>query len=369
MSIEKILGVKIPPPPIGLDEDLETHWGIPYWRALFKKERSQIKGTLLVDWVRINIPAVLIAILLGRLLYLNTTVSISDGSLSALAIGIMTASAAILTIITAFLTFWFGSAINSLKRMRNMISDELSHLADIKEDIEPSTKGPKENVMGNIREKVLDLAKKSKNFLNTLKVLSGRFHRATIGTYCDSNELFKLEAAITDTGGKWFVAYRKAFEGHEAHDFCRKIWLKAMETSRRLDNLNNEIIQANGQLKDIVKFMPTLASVLLIFIFALVVTFLSNITYSTTSSSTLLPVTKLIFGSLLIILLPVQLVKLVQYLWSLVSSKYIAYKTNSIIALRENSYLERHYQIDYKRAIMREAETLLEASRGRQEGE
>lgn len=363
------VGVQIPPPPIGLDEDLEIAWEIPYWRSLFKTQSSQIKGTLLVDWVKINIPAVLIGILIGRLLYLNTTLSISDSSLSTLSIGIMTASAAILAIITAFLTFWFGSAINSLQRMRNMISDELSHLAAIEEDIEPYTVGPKENVTGDMREKVLDLAEKSENFLNTLKVLSGRFHRATVGTYCDSNKLFKLEVAIKDTGGKWFVAYRKAFEGYEARDFCRKTWLKAMETSRRLDDLNNEIMRANGQLKDIIKFIPTLASVLFIFIFALVVVFLSSITYSITSTSTLLPVTKLIFGSLLIILLPVQLVRLVQYLWSLVSSKYIAYETNRIMALRDSSHIEREYPIDYKGAMRREAETILKSFRERQEGE
>lgn len=351
---------KIPSPPAGLDQDLEIAWDNQVWRLLFIQQRSKVKRTLLINWLKTNLPPVVVAILIGTVLRLFTNITILDNSLATLSAGVMAVSATILAIMTAFLTFWFGNAINNLTKLRDMISGELSGLADIEEDIRPYTAGPKETIADDLKEKILDLAEKSKSFRDALRVFDGRFHRGTIGTYYNSQEMFKLETVIKDTGGKWFVSYSKAFEGHEARDFCSKTWLKAMEASRELNRLNDEIIRANGQLKDIIEFMPTMVSILFIFIFALVVIFLSNMSYSTTHTSTLLPLTKLIFASLLIVLLPVQLVRLVHYLWSLVSAKYIAYMTNSEIALRYSSNMERRYSLDYDGAMKREAETILD---------
>ena len=133
-----------------------------------------------------------------------------------------------------------------------------------------------------------------------------------------------------------------------------------MDISRRLCARNDEIIRAVGQLKQIMSFIPTLASILFVFIFAVAVAFMSNTVYNYTFNSTLLPVTNLVFGVLLIILLPIHLVRATLYLWSLVSTKYIAYEIMREMAWRSVENIERRYPIDYEGPMKRMVETMLE---------
>ncbi|MFC1912127.1 hypothetical protein ACFLXG_03115 [Chloroflexota bacterium] len=352
--------------PLGIDEDFSLQWGLALWRSQYYKQLSIVRKMLLFRWLKINAVAILSAVLLGRLIYLNTTIDISAASLSTLSIGIMTASAAILTIITAFLIFWFGSAINNLKNVRDNIDETLVKLDEIIAEVRPWEAGPKEEVTGDLRKKVIHLADLSKKFRSALMVLAGRFYRAGIGTYYDSTSMYRLDSVVKNEGGKWFVAYARAFEGFEARDYCMKIWEKAEAVSRRLGDLNRQSIRASGQLKQIVEFIPTLISVLLVFAFALLVSFLSGITYG---SSILLPLTKIILSLIMIILIVVHLGSLVQYLWSLVSSKYLFYEANRIVELENSKALEKQYKLDYHEALIKDMEVMMQVIEERKDTE
>jgi len=350
---------KTPPTPKGFDEEQEFAWkNWPQWRLTFSSKRSQIKRALLINWVKVNLPAIFIAIMVGLVVHLTTPVSITSSSLSTLAIGILTASAAILTIIVAFLTFWFGSASNSMQRAQAMIRDELRNLDAVELDIDPLTAGPKESVTGTLKGKLEKLAKDSEIFLSVLKTLGGRFSRAALGTYYDSVAQTKLDIAIRETGGEWFKSYLAVFKGHREHDFCRKTWENAMGISRRTYDLNSEARRASNQVMQIIYFMPILTSVLFIFIFSLVVAFIS----STTSGGNLLPITKLIFSSILVILLATHLVNLVRFLWALVSSRYVTYETNRLLDIQHTNNIEQQYPVDYASALKKYAEAIIKAA-------
>lgn len=348
----------IPPVPSGFDEEQELAWkNLAPWRLIFLKKRSRIKRTLLLDWVKINLPTVLIAILLGRLLYLNTSISIDNASLSTLAIGILSASAAILTIIVAFLTFWFSSANNNMQRTKDMIRSELSNLETTERDIEQFTGNPKEDLPEPRKAALIKLAEKSETFLNALKTLGGRFYRATLGTYYDSLDSIKLDIAIGETGGEWFVAYLSVFNKHSDRDYCGRVWNNAVAISRRFNDLNAEVRRATNQVTQIVYFMPTLISVLVVFIFSLFIAFIFN----TTSGDYFLPVTKLVFGSILVILTATHLVNIVRFLWVLVSSRYVANETNRLFDIQTTANLEKQRPIDYTKALKKYAETIVKA--------
>lgn len=354
--------VKLTKKPLGIDEDFSSQWEFPLWRSQYYKQLSAVRKSLLFRWLKINTVAILFAILLGRLICLNTTIDISENSLLMLSIGIMTASAAILTIITAFLIFWFGSAINNLKSVKDNISEALVKLDEIIDEVMPYEKGPKEEVTGALREKVIHLADVTKKFRSALRVLSGRFYRAGVGTYYESTSMYRLDSVVRNEGGKWFVAYARAFEGIEARDYCMNIMREAKAVSKRLWDFNNESMSASGQLKQIVEFVPTLTSMLLVFAFALLVSLLSGITYGSNLEINLLPVTKIIFSFIMIILIVVHLGNLVQYLWALVSSKYLLYEANRIFELDSTEAMEKEYELDYTSAAKKDVEILMEVT-------
>ncbi len=343
--------------PLGIDEDFSLQWELPLWRSQYYKQLSTVRKSLLFRWLKINVVAILFAILLGWLIHLNSTVDISEASLSTLAIGIMTASAAILTIITAFLIFWYGSAINNLNSVRDNIRETLVKLEEIIDEVRPYEAGPKDDVTGELRDKVIHLAEVSKKFREALLVLSGRFDRAGVGTYYERTSMYQLDAVVRNEAGKWFVAYAKAFDEIVTRDYCMKIRREAQVVSKRLWNLNNENMRTSRQLKQIVEFIPILISMLLVFVFALSVSFLSGITYG---SSTLLPVTKMILSLIMIILIVVHLGSLAKYLWSLVSSKYLFYEANRIVELETSKDLEKEYEVNYSEAITKDMEIMME---------
>ncbi len=155
MKIEDILGKNSPPSPIGFDKEQEILWKFPYWHDDFCKRLSKKRWSILLNFLRINSVAILLSILVARLIYFNTSVTISENSMLTLAIGIVTASAAILTIIVAFLTYWFGNSISNMQRVKSRIGDELIILEDTKEKIEPYTNGPQDSVKEPLRAKVI----------------------------------------------------------------------------------------------------------------------------------------------------------------------------------------------------------------------
>jgi len=336
------LGSKsVPPLPSGFDEEQEFAWkNWPQWRLTFLTQYSSIKKTLFFNWVKVNGSAIAIVIVVAVLLhYAFPHFSIADDSLSALAIGILTASAAILTIIVAFLTFWFGSANNSMQRTRAMIRDELRNLEDIKRDIDPLTAGPKESVSGDWKERAENLAKKSDTFYKALSRLDGRFSRADLGTYYDAVELADLNLSIQATGGEWFVAYAELFQTHTGHSFGRKTWENAMESSSRLLMLNDEVNRAHNQIKQLINFMPTLISVLFVFLISLVIVFMS-------STGSLQPLAGLIFSFILVILLSIHLAKIVSFPWRLVSLEFFTYETNRLLDVNRSHNIEQQHPVD-----------------------
>jgi len=341
----------VPPPPNGFDEELKLIWEKwPQWRSAFLNRRSKIKKTLIWNFSKINGPAIIIIIIVTLLLhYIFPDFSITKESLSTLAIGILTASAAILTIIIAFLTFWFGSANNSMQKTRDTIRNELRSLDSIKLDIEPYTAGPKEDLSGTSKDNLEKLAQESKTFLNTLKTLAGRFHRAAPGTYYDPVDLNTLDIAIRETGGKWFKAYLAVSNEPSDHDFAKKTWTNAMDISRRINELNSEVMRSSEQLMQIIYFMPTLISVLFIFIFSLVITFMSG-------TNALQPLSGLTLSFILVALLPAHLVITIRFLWNLVVSKYVTYEINRLLDIQHSNGIEKESPVDYTSALIRHAE-------------
>jgi hypothetical protein len=342
----------VPPPPIGLDEEQQFIWDKwPQWRLAFLNRRSKIKNTLIWNFLKINGPAIIIIIIVTLLLHyiFFPNFAITKEALSTLAIGILAASAAILTIIIAFLTFWFGSANNSMQKTRDTIRSELRSLETIKLDIEPYTAGPKEGLKKALTEKIQKLAQESESFLNALKTLSGRFYRAAPGTYYDPVELGTLDLAIRDTGGKWFKAYLTVSNEPSDHDFAKKTWKTAMDISRRIYELNGEVRRASEQLTQIIYFMPTLISVLFIFIASLVIAFMSG-------TNALQPLTGLILSFILVALLPAHLVITIRFLWNLVVSKYVTYEINRLSDIQYSNNVEMENPVDYTSALIRHAE-------------
>jgi len=207
--------------PIGLDENQELMWNYLEWHQLFSSKRSRLIRDLFVEWIKVNIPLISIAVLIGGLIYLYSSASLSGGSLVTLAISIITASVTILAIITAFLTFWFGNAINNMKRTHQLIRDELLSLEEIKRDIEPYTTGPQDTVTGEMRENVIKLAKSSTAFREALVTMGRRFHQSE-GTYYKRSSLELIDQVIKETGGEWFVTLTKTFPGHDHYDLSKK---------------------------------------------------------------------------------------------------------------------------------------------------
>ncbi|MFC2007428.1 hypothetical protein ACFLVB_02385 [Chloroflexota bacterium] len=358
MKIEDIMGNNSPPPPSGFDADQETLWKLPQWRKDFYRRLLTKRWSILLSFLRINLVAILLSVLIARLIYFNISVTILEYSMLILAIGIVTASAAILTIIIAFLTFRFGSSVSSMQRIKSRIGDELINLEDVKEQIEPYTNGPKETVGEPLRGKLIELAKKSETFTKALQAILGRFHRAGSSTYCDNHELYKLDLVVKDNGGSWFKAFVTTFGGSEDHDFARNNWIKAMNISRRLCDLNREAMIANKELNQVVLFMPLLASVLLTFIFASFVSFIASVGYGDGSEGVLLPITKIIISISLVILLPVQLIGITKYLWSLFLSKYVGDEIRRLHDDNISKKIESAYSFDYTEALKKEIEIL-----------
>jgi len=116
---------------------------------------------------------------------------------------------------------------------------------------------------------------------------------------------------------------------------------------------------ASKQVNQVVLFMPLLASVLLTLIFALFVSLISGVGYSDGSQGTLLPITKLIMSIGLIILLPVQLIGIIKYMWSLFLSKDVGDETRRFQDENESQKIESKYSLDYKEALEREVDILL----------
>lgn len=333
-----------PPPPSGFDETQESFWSLPLWRSTFLTQRSNIKKALFFSWVKVNGTAITIAIVAALLLhYAFPHFSIAGDSLSILGIGILSASIAILTIIVPFLMFWFGSAKDNMQRTRDKISDELRNLQVIKRDVSQLTAGPKESVSGDWKERAENLAKKSDTFYKALSRLDGRFSRADLGTYYDAVELAGLDLSVQATGGEWFVAYARVFQTHTGHDFGRKTWENAMESSGRLLILNDEASRARNQIMQLINFMPTLNSILFLFLVSLVIVFLS-------STGSLQPLAGLILSFILVILLPVHLVSIVRFLWRMVSLEFFTYETNRLLDVNRSHNIEQRHPVDDKDA-------------------
>lgn len=345
----------VPPSPSGFDEAQESAWSLPQWRSIFLRQRSNIKKTLFFDWVKVNVPAIAIAIGVALLLhYAFPHFSISSDSLSILGIGILAASIAILTIIVPFLMFWFGSAKDNMGRIRDRIRDELRNLQVIKRDVSPFTAGPKESVSGDLKERVENLAKKSDTFYEALLRLVGRFSRAGLGTYYAAVELARLDLSINATGGEWFVAYAKVFQTHTGHSFGKKTWENAMESSGRLLALNDETARAHNQITQLIHFMPTLNSILFVFLVSLVIVFMS-------STGNLQPLVGIILSFILVILLPIHLTNIVRFLWRLVSLEFVTYETNRLLDVQQSHTIEQRHPVDDKEAIMKELQILVDA--------
>lgn len=140
--------------------------------------------------------------------------------------------------------------------------------------------------------------------------------------------------------------------------YCGRVWNNAVAISRRFNDLNAEVRRATNQVTQIVYFMPTLISVLVVFIFSLFIAFIFN----TTSGDYFLPVTKLVFGSILVILTATHLVNIVRFLWVLVSSRYVANETNRLFDIQTTANLEKQRPIDYTKALKKYAETIVKAN-------
>lgn len=330
----------VPPTPSGFDEAQKSAWSWPLWRSTFLTQRSNIKKTLFFNWVGVNGPAIAIAIGAALLLhYIFPHFSIAGDSAFLLGIGILSASIAILTIIVPFLMFWFGGAKDNMQRTRDKIRDEIRNLDAIKRDIDQFTAGPKKDVTGTLKESLENLAKKSDTFYKALSRLGGRFSRADMGTYYNAVELAGLALSINATGGEWFTAYAKTFETVDARNFCRKLWENAMDSSERLLILNDEASRACNQIKQLINFMPTLTSILFVFLVSLLIVFMS-------STGNLQPLIGLILSFILVILLSVHLMSIVRFLWRMVSLEFFTYETNRLLDVNRSHNIERQHPVD-----------------------
>ena len=128
-----------------------------------------------------------------------------------------------------------------------------------------------------------------------------------------------------------------------------------MDISRRILDINDEAKRASEQLIQIVYFMPTLISVLFIFVLSLVVAFMS-------STGDLQPLLGLIFGFILVILLPIHLARTVLFLWNLVLSKHVSYEVNRSLDMQYTNKIEQQYPVDYVGALKKHAEIIANAS-------
>ncbi len=352
----------VPPPPNGFDEEQKSAWGFLPWRSIFLAQRSSIKKTLFFNWVKVNVPAISIATIAALLLHYVPSYyfhsvspfSITSNSLSTLGIAILYASIAILTIMFAFLTFWFGSAKDAMRKIQDRTRDELRNLEVIKQDISPFLAGPKEGVPTDIKEKVENLAKKADTFYKSLSRFVGRFSRASVGTYYDAVELAGLQHSVTATGGEWFVAHAKTFETLDERAFCRKTWENAMHSSGQLLSLNDGANHAHNQMMQIINFMPTLSSILFVFLVSLVIVFVS-------STSNLQPLVGLILGFILVILLPIHVVNMVRFLWKQLFLEFVTHETNRLVDTQQSHTIEQRHPVDDKEAIMKDLKVLIDA--------
>ncbi len=352
----------IPPPPSGFDETQKSFWNLPLWRSTFITQRSNIKKALFFSWVKVNGTVITIAIVAALLLhYAFPHFSIAGDSLPILGIGILSASIAILTILVPFLMFWFGSAKDNMQRTRDKIRDELRNLQIIKRDVSQLTAGPKESVSGDWKERAETLAKKSDTFYKALSRLDGRFSRADLGTYYDAVELAGLHLSIQATGGEWFVAYAELFQTHTGHSFGRKTWENAMESSGRLLILNEEASRARNQIMQLINFMPTLNSILFVFLVSLLIVFLS-------STGNLQPLVGLILSFILVILLPVHLVSIVRFLWRMASLEFFTYETNRLLDINRSHNIEQRHPVDDEDAKTNYIKGLVDAFADKERG-
>ena len=349
---------KIPIPPSSFEENEKLMWNLsPLWRKYFLARRSQIKKTLLRNCIRINLPSIGVAVLIAIFLNYLTEVSIPVSSLLLLSIGILTATGAIMTIIFAFLTFWFSHSENAVQKSQDIIKSQIAELDTCKQHVESFTREPKDTVQDHLRDKFEKLAEASKRFLDALTALKGRFSRASSGTYYDGVSLYKLDTLIEHTGGNWFVAYCSLINAPPDQDNAKRIWLNTMSISRRIQEQNTEIRTATNQIARILGFAPTLTSLLFIFIFSLIVALMS----STSTQYTLLPLPSLMFSTILVILLATHLINILRLLWSYVYSKHLLHETNRASDLQKTIDIEKRLELDYENALKHKAEVIIEA--------
>jgi len=348
---------KIPNPPSSFEEDEKLMWELsPLWRKNFLTGRSQIKKAFLRNFILINLPYIGIAVLISILLNYFTEISIPASSLLSLSIGILTAVGAIMTIIFAFLTFWFSNAENTLQKSQYIIKSKFTELEIIEENIRPFTRGPRDTVHGELRDKTEKLAVASERFLEALKALEGRFSRASSGTYYDRLSLYKLDALIQHAGGKWYVAYCSLINVPSDQDSAMRIYRNSLSISSRIQEQNTEIRTATNQIKRTLNFTPILTSLIFIFIFSLIIALMS----STSTQYTLLPLPRLIFSTILVILLTTYLINIFLLLWSYISSKHLLHETNRESDLQRTTRLEERLNLDYSNAIKNQAKIIIE---------
>lgn len=349
---------KIPIPPDNFEEDEKLMWNYsPLWRESFLKNHSQIKKTFLLKFLKLNFLPIISSVLIAILLNYFTEISISIESLLLLSIGLLTATGAIMTIIFTFVTFWFSNADNAMHKAQDVIKSQIAELNTTKENIYHYTMGPKESVQGHMKEKAEILADASKKFLDAINALIGRFSRASFGTFYDGISLYELDAVINQTGGKWFVSYCKLITNPPDQDNAKSIWLSTMSISRRIGEQNGEIRTSINQISRILNFTPTLASLLFIFIFSLIVTLIS----STSAQYTLLPLLRLMFSAILITLLVTHLTNIFRVLWLYISSKHVLHKINRVSDLNQTKKMEETLQLDYKSAVKHQADIIIKS--------
>jgi len=89
---------------------------------------------------------------------------------------------------------------------------------------------------------------------------------------------------------------------------------------------------------------------------------MSGAGYEGAGEDVLLPITKLILSISLIVLLPVQLIGIVRFIWSLLLSKYVGDETSRVHDENTSQNIETKYSFDYEAALNKQVDAIVKMS-------
>ena len=277
-------GHPIPSPaPSELDQEHQLLWHeLPGWREAYGKAYSQVVSRGIARGLAAGSLAIAVSGTISGVACIFWWVAagrwpaVSDGFLASVGFAITGASATVVAVMIALMTFWVGTGESERREARAILLDQLGEAGQLVEEIRTYAAGPKEGIEPAAALKASRLAKASEDYIQVINRLTGRFSRTELDVHYPSGDLAVIEMIITQRGGEWFVAFGSLFQDHQTHEWGRTILKRTERVSNRLWRANVQMEHGYESLTFSSRLIGRTASVAVVLLAAIVVALLAG---------------------------------------------------------------------------------------------